>query len=87
MQEEQEKIYPKNSMELNADLGEAILNAYENARVDVHNPQVLLSVEVRDTCINVYSVSIPGAGGMPVGTAERQCFCCQAELIHQLQAI
>ena len=38
-------------------------------RVDVHNPQVLLSVEVRDTCINVYSVSIPGAGGMPVGTA------------------
>ena len=63
------KNYPKNSMELNADLGEAILNAYENARVDVHNPQVLLSVEVRDTCINVYSVSIPGAGGMPVGTA------------------
>ena len=63
------KNYPKDSQQLNADLGEAILNAYENARVDVHNPQVLLSVEVRDTCINVYSVSIPGAGGMPVGTA------------------
>ena len=63
------KNYPKDSQQLNADLGEAILNAYENVRVDVHNPQVLLSVEVRDTCINVYSVSIPGAGGMPVGTA------------------
>ena len=42
------KNYPKDSQQLNADLGEAILNAYENARVDVHNPQVLLSVEVRD---------------------------------------
>ena len=37
------KNYPKDSQQLNADLGEAILKAYENVRVDVHNPQVLLS--------------------------------------------
>ena len=63
------KRYPKDSQQLNADLGEAILHADDTVRVDVHQPQVQLCVEIRDTCINLYSISIPGAGGMPVGTA------------------
>ena len=61
------KSYPKNSMEINCDLGEAILEAFPEAKVDVHHPQVMLNVEVRNE-IYVYSQIIPGAGGMPVGT-------------------
>ncbi len=62
------KSYPKNSMEISRDLGEAILYAFPEIKVDVHHPDVLVNVEVRNE-IYVYSVSIPGAGGMPVGTA------------------
>ena len=36
-------------------------------KVDVHNPEILLNVEVREK-INIYSEIIPGPGGMPVGT-------------------
>ena len=62
------KNYPKTSMEINCDLGEALLNAFPEMRVDVHEPEVMLNVEVREH-IYVYSVVIPGPGGMPVGTA------------------
>lgn len=62
------KSYPKNSMEISRDLGEAVLNAFPDIRVDVHHPDVMLNVEVRTDGIYVYSQVIPGAGGMPVGT-------------------
>ncbi len=62
------KSYPKNSMEISRDLGEAVLDAFPEMRVDVHHPDVRLNVEVRGDGIYVYSKSIPGAGGMPVGT-------------------
>lgn len=61
------KSYPKTSMEINCDLGEAILDAFPETHVDVHKPDVMLHVEVRNE-IYVYSQIIPGAGGMPVGT-------------------
>lgn len=61
------KNYPKNSMEINCDLGEVILDNFPNTRVDVHKPQVRLDVEVRNQ-IYVYSKVIKGAGGMPIGT-------------------
>ncbi|MCI8286633.1 MAG: tRNA 4-thiouridine(8) synthase ThiI [Lachnospiraceae bacterium] len=61
------KDYPKESMEINADLGEAILNAYPEMSVDVHEPDILLCVEIREK-IYLYSETIPGPGGMPVGT-------------------
>lgn len=61
------KNYPKNSMEINSDLGEALLNAFPGMRVDVHRPDVMLHVEVREK-IYIYSTVIPGPGGLPVGT-------------------
>lgn len=64
------KNYPMTSMELNAALGEKILEAFPEIKVDVHNPKVLLSVEIREE-INIYSVEVKGAGGMPVGTNGR----------------
>lgn len=62
------KDYPMDSMEINAALGEKILEAFDEIRVDVHRPDVLLCVEIREK-INIYSVEIPGPGGMPVGTS------------------
>lgn len=61
------KTYPQTSMEINCDLGEVILEAFPETKVDVHHPDVMLNVEIRNE-IYVYSQIIPGAGGMPVGT-------------------
>lgn len=61
------KDYPKESMEINMELGEVILNAFPEMKVDVHNPEILLNIEVREK-IYIYSEEIPGPGGMPVGT-------------------
>ncbi len=61
------KDYPLDSNEINADMGEAILNAYPEMRVDVHHPEMKLNIEVREK-IYIYSEVIPGPGGMPVGT-------------------
>ena len=61
------KKYPVNSDQNNRDLGEVILDAFPETKVDVHHPEVMLHVEVRNR-INIYSIVIPGPGGMPVGT-------------------
>ncbi|MCD7837013.1 MAG: tRNA 4-thiouridine(8) synthase ThiI [Lachnospiraceae bacterium] len=61
------KSYPKDSQEINRDMGEIILNAYPEMKVDVHNPEILLTIEIREK-IYIYSEIIPGPGGMPVGT-------------------
>ena len=65
------KQYPHTSEEVNRDLGEVILDVFPETKVDVHNPDVLLNVELRAKRINVYSLVIPGPGGMPVGTNGR----------------
>lgn len=62
------KNYPMDSMEINAELGGKILDAFPELSVDVHNPDVILNVEIRNQ-INIYSKILPGPGGMPVGTA------------------
>ncbi len=61
------KNYPMSSMEINCELGGVILDAYPDMKVDVHNPEIELSVEIREK-IYIYSETIPGPGGMPVGT-------------------
>lgn len=61
------KQYPVTSAQINRDLGELILETFPETRVDVHRPDVLLHVEIRNR-INFYSLTIPGPGGMPVGT-------------------
>lgn len=61
------KQYPIRSEQMNRDLGEVILNAFPETRVNVHTPDVMLHVEVRQK-INIFSEIIPGPGGMPVGT-------------------
>lgn len=61
------KNYPLDSMEINKELGSKIVEAFPEIKVDVHNPDVEIQVEIREK-IYVYSETIKGAGGMPLGT-------------------
>ncbi len=60
---------------------------FRMTHVDVHKPDVMLHVEVRNE-IYVYSQIIPGAGGMPVRNKRKvPCFFCQAASTARLPAI
>ena len=61
------KSYPANSMEINCEVGEAILEAFPEMKVDVHKPELRINVEIREE-VYIYSRIIPGPGGMPIGT-------------------
>ena len=62
-----DKEYPLDSMELSRKLGGVILKNKE-CKVDVHNPEVTIHVEIRKDAILYYTKGIPGLGGYPVGT-------------------
>ena len=64
------KDYPLNSPQICANMGEYLLDNFDNLSVDVHNPDIRLHVEIR-TAAYVYSKVIPGVGGMPIGTSGR----------------
>ena len=61
------KNYPLDSMTINGEVGGVLLNAFPEMKVDVHKPDVMLHIEIREK-IYIYSIEIPGPGGMPVGT-------------------
>ena len=62
-----DKEFPKNSQQVNADIGEDLLKAFPELSVDVHQPDVLLHIEIRKRCF-IYSKILPGPGGLPVGS-------------------
>ncbi len=62
------KNFPMHSDEISAELGGDILERFVNTKVDVHNPEVTIYIEVRNH-INIYSEKIMGPGGLPVGTS------------------
>ena len=64
------KKFPMNSMEIASELGARILEARPELTVDVHDPQVRIMVELRNQ-VYIYGKTLPGLGGMPVGTAGR----------------
>ena len=51
--------------------GESILNNFPHLTVDVHNPDTIVTVEIRDFGAYIHSSQIQGAGGMPVGSSGR----------------
>lgn len=65
-----DKRFPYDSPQLNSMLGEAVLKAHPALRVDVHEPDHLLSLEIRDQAY-LYVRVYPGPGGMPVGSNGR----------------
>lgn len=61
------KSYPMESMEISSEVGGVLLDAFPDLKVDVHEPELMLHIEIREK-IYLYSIEIPGPGGMPVGT-------------------
>lgn len=64
-----DKRFPLTSPEICAEVGAALLEAYPHLKVDVHNPDRTVYVEIRDFAAYVRAEQIKGAGGLPVGTA------------------
>lgn len=63
-----DKKFPLKSPEISRDVGEALLNSFPHLTVDVHNPDITVTVEIRDKLAFIRGDQIKGAGGMPVGT-------------------
>ena len=63
-----DKKYPMNSMEINREMGGRLLEAVPGLKVDVHHPDVVLNIEIRESGY-LYHEILPCAGGMPVGTS------------------
>lgn len=63
-----DKRFPLTSPEISRNVGEAILRKHHHLKVDVHNPDITVTVEVRDNFAFIRGNQIRGAGGMPVGT-------------------
>ena len=66
-----DKSFPLKSPEISASVGEYILENFPNLTVDVHNPDITVTVEIRDFGAYVHDDAAPGAGGIPVGTGGR----------------
>lgn len=62
-----DKKYPKKSMEISRELGALVLLNIDGLTVDVHNPDIIINVEIRNKAF-VHSKRIDGYGGLPVGT-------------------
>ena len=62
-----DKNFKYNSMEVSKFVGARILKNIDNVKVDVHNPDILLHVEIRSECTYIYTKEIPGLGGYPTG--------------------
>ena len=63
------KTFPIKSMDFNNIIGGLLLKNIPNIKVDVHNPEYTLKIEIRESNTYIYSKEIPGAGGYPVGVA------------------
>ncbi len=66
-----DKKFEMKSPEICREMGACILSAHHHLKVDVHNPELTVTVEVRDRFAFIHADSIKGAGGMPVSTSGR----------------
>ncbi|MBR5930854.1 MAG: tRNA 4-thiouridine(8) synthase ThiI [Lachnospiraceae bacterium] len=64
-----DKAFPMTSVEVNEQVGEVLLDQFPNLSVDVHEPEILLNIEIRPYDVNFYSRQIEGLNGMPVGSS------------------
>ncbi|HBD86462.1 MAG TPA: tRNA 4-thiouridine(8) synthase ThiI [Clostridiales bacterium] len=66
-----DKSFPITSVQLSQYVGGLLAEAFPDTRVDVHNPELTVHLEVRDNAAYVHAAPTPGAGGMPVGSNGR----------------
>ena len=66
-----DKSFPMTSIQLSQYVGGYLSEEFPDVKVDVHNPELIVNIEVRDYSAYVHGIPIPGAGGMPVGSNGR----------------
>ncbi len=66
-----DKKFPLGSLEISAQFGGALLEKYHHLKVDVHNPDAVVVVEIREKYAYIRCGQYKGSGGMPVGTSGR----------------
>lgn len=66
-----DKKFPLKSPEICMEIGGHLLKNFPHLKVDVHNPEITVYVEIRDFNAYIRAGQYPGAGGLPVGTAGR----------------
>lgn len=66
-----DKKFPMKSPEICREAGGYILSKFHHLKVDVHNPDIIVTIEVREQYAFIHGNSIKGAGGMPTGTSGR----------------
>jgi len=64
-----DKSYPLNSPQIMALTGEYLLNEFPNLSVDVHNPELTVTIEIREGFAYIHADPIRGAGGLPCGSS------------------
>lgn len=64
-----DKSFPVSSMDFSREIGSLILKNIPNKKVDVHNPEYLLKIEIRSDFTYIYSKEIKALGGYPLGVA------------------
>ncbi len=64
-----DKAFPMKSPEICMELGGKLLDKFPHLSVDVKNPEVTVTVEIRDENAFVHAENIKGAGGLPVGSS------------------
>lgn len=64
-----DKSFPMNSPMIQQQLGDAVLDAFPHLKVDVHEPEITVRLEIRDNGAYLSALRIIGAGGMPVGSS------------------
>lgn len=65
------KQFPMRTPEINYDLGGYVVTNTDHLTVDVHNPDIVINVEIRHEGAYLFSESIPALGGLPVSTSGR----------------
>ena len=62
-----DKRFPMTSIELSQYVGGELAEAFPNTRAEMHDPELVVHLEVREYAAYVHAQPVPGAGGMPVG--------------------
>jgi len=66
-----DKAFPMTSIQLSQYVGGLLSEAFPETAVDVHTPELIVNLEIRDQAAYVHGTAEPGAGGMPVGSNGR----------------
>lgn len=66
-----DKAFPLTSIQISQYVGGELAEAFPETEVDVHNPELVVNVEVRDFAAYIHGPALPGAGGLPVGCGGR----------------